>query len=102
MRSPNGRTPSFDLDSVYGAGPVGSPQLYDPSDRVKLKVESAVCRGRAPQPDGTAIIGDPRNDEHVVIAGLQAAFLLFHNRVVERLRAAEPTTGRRSSRRHDG
>ena len=27
----NGRTPSFDLDSVYGAGPVGSPQLYDPA-----------------------------------------------------------------------
>ena len=38
-RSLNGRTPSFDLDSVYGSGPVGSPQLYDPADRAKLKVE---------------------------------------------------------------
>src|SRR5262245_24455841 len=37
--------------------------------------------------DGTAIIGDPRNDEHVVIAGMQAAFLKFHNNVVDQLRA---------------
>ena len=29
-RSPNGRTPVFDLESVYGAGPVASPHLYDP------------------------------------------------------------------------
>src|SRR2546427_249154 len=31
--SPNARTPSLDLDSVYGAGPVASAQLYDPSDK---------------------------------------------------------------------
>jgi hypothetical protein len=91
-RSPNGRTPSFDLDSVYGAGPVGSPQLYDPSYRAKLKVESGGLFEDVPRmPDGTAIIADPRNDEHVVIAGLQAAFLLFHNRVVDRLRAGGMT-----------
>jgi hypothetical protein len=30
--SPNARTPSLDLDSVYGAGPVASPQLYDAFD----------------------------------------------------------------------
>ncbi len=28
-RSPNSRRPYFDLDSVYGDGPTGSPQLYD-------------------------------------------------------------------------
>ena len=32
--------------------------------------------------DGTAIIADPRNDENLMIAGLQAAFILFHNRAV--------------------
>ena len=42
--------------------------------------------------DGTAIIGDPRNDEHVVIAGMQAAFLKFHNNVVDRLRAGGTTS----------
>jgi Animal haem peroxidase len=41
--------------------------------------------------DGTAIIGDPRNDEHVVIAGMQAAFLKFHNNVVDQLRAGGTT-----------
>jgi Animal haem peroxidase len=83
----NGRTPSFDLDSVYGVGPVGSPQLYDPADRAKLKVESGGLFEDVPRlPDGTAIVADPRNDENVIISGLQAAFLRFHNNVVDRLR----------------
>jgi hypothetical protein len=33
-----------------------------------------------------AIIGDPRNDENLIISGLQAAFLLFHNRAVDLVR----------------
>src|SRR5437764_502517 len=35
----NGRTPACDLDSVYGGGPVASPQLYDSSDLAKLRIE---------------------------------------------------------------
>src|SRR4029453_9101965 len=38
-------------------------------------------------PDGTAIVADPRNDENVIVSGLQTAFLRFHNNVVDRLRA---------------
>jgi len=30
-----------------------------------------------------ALIGDPRNDENVIVAQLQSAFLRFHNRVAE-------------------
>jgi hypothetical protein len=91
-RTPNGRTPSFDLDSVYGGGPVASPQLYDPADRAKLKVESGGAFEDVPRmPDGTAIVADPRNDETVIISGLQAAFLLFHNHQVERLRPGGTT-----------
>src|SRR5262245_2288659 len=86
-RSPNGRTPSFDLDTVYGGGPTVSPQLYDPRDRAKFKVGSGGLFEDLPRDDsGTAIIGDPRNDENLMIAGLQVAFLLFHNRVVDLLR----------------
>lgn len=34
---------------------------------------------------------DPRNDEHVVLAGMHVAMLRFHNAVVDRVRAgAEP------------
>jgi hypothetical protein len=35
----------------------------------------------------TAIIAERRNDEHLIIAGLHAAFLLAHNRSVEFWRA---------------
>ena len=34
------------------------------------------------------MIGDPRNDEHLIIAGLQCAFIKFHNRQVDDVRAA--------------
>jgi hypothetical protein len=36
---------------------------------------------------GQAIIGDPRNDENIIVAQLHLAFLRFHNKVVEGLRA---------------
>jgi hypothetical protein len=86
--SPNARTPSLDLDSVYGGGPVGSPQLYDSADRDKLRCESGGLFEDLPRTgDGTAIIPDPRNDEHVVIAGMQCAFILFHNNAVDWARA---------------
>ena len=86
-RSPNTRTPALDLDSVYGGGPTADPQLYDPADRAKFKVEHGGLFEDLPRAsDGTAIIADPRNDENLMIAGLQAAFLLFHNRVVDKLR----------------
>jgi hypothetical protein len=87
-RAPNARTPALDLDSVYGGGPDGSPQLYDPRDRVKFRIENGGLFEDLPRTaEGTAIIADPRNDENVMIAGMQAAFLLFHNRVVDTLRA---------------
>lgn len=87
-RSPNTRTPTLDLDSVYGGGPQASLQLYDPADRAKFKVESGGLFEDLPRgPGGTAIIADPRNDENLMIAGLQVAMLKFHNRVVDALRA---------------
>ena len=85
--APNSRTPALDLDSVYGAGPVAQQELYDPSDHIKLKVESGgVFEDLPRRADGAAIIGDPRNDEHMIIAGLHCAFLLFHNRAVDYVR----------------
>jgi hypothetical protein len=86
--APNSRTPSFDLDSVYGGGPTLSPHLYDPSDPVKLKVENGGLFEDLPRTaDDTALIADPRNDENLVIAGLHAAFLLFHNPAVDEVRS---------------
>jgi Animal haem peroxidase len=39
--------------------------------------------------DGTAIIADPRNDENLMIAGLHAAFLLFHNKALDLIAEGE-------------
>jgi hypothetical protein len=90
LSTPNNRTPALDLDSVYGGGPLADPALYVPvpgrSGRqpTRLRIESGGLFEDLPRgADGTAIIADPRNDENLVIAGLQAAFILFHNRVVD-------------------
>jgi hypothetical protein len=85
--TPNLRTPAFDLDSVYGAGPTGSPNLYQ-ADRLRLRIESGGLFEDLPRnPNRSAIISDPRNDENLIIAGLQCAMILTHNRTVDDLRA---------------
>jgi Animal haem peroxidase len=86
--TPNARHPYFDLDSVYGDGPTGSPLLYDPADRTKFRLESAGRFDDLPRDgSGAAIIADPRNDENVIVAGLHIAFLRFHNHVVDIVRS---------------
>ncbi|CAN5152868.1 heme peroxidase family protein [soil metagenome] len=86
-KSKNDRTPALDLDSIYGGGPIASSHLYESADQTKLRVESGGMFEDLPRTiDNQAIIGDPRNDEHLIIAGLHAAFLLFHNRVVDHVR----------------
>jgi Animal haem peroxidase len=84
----NFRNSAFDLDSVYGSGFVSDQLLYNPADRVKLRIESGGRFEDLPRDDNaTAIIADPRNDENLVIAGLHCTFILFHNHMVDRVRA---------------
>jgi Animal haem peroxidase len=86
-RSRNTRTPILDLDSLYGNGPLASPQLYQADDRFKLRIEAGGQFEDLPrEAEGRAIIADPRNDENLIIAGLHAAFILFHNAVVDLVR----------------
>jgi Animal haem peroxidase len=85
--SPNSRSARFDLDSVYGAGPVLQPELYDAADPVKLLVESGGLFEDLPRrADGSAVIGDIRNDSNLIVSGLHAAFLKFHNHAVDEVR----------------
>lgn len=82
----NFRTPRANLESLYGAGPVGAPYLYDREDPAKLLLAPGgadVARG----PQGIALLGDPRNDVHLFVNQLQVAFARLHNRLVDRLRA---------------
>ncbi|MGZ9204685.1 MAG: peroxidase family protein [Nitrospira sp.] len=107
-RTTNFRTAEFDLDSVYGNGPTGSPELYDTSSRdIKFKVEEipgselvsrkGVKRFDLPRDANlNAIIGDSRNDENVILSQFHLAMLMFHNAVVDRLRA-EPANANRSA-----
>ena len=86
-RSPNSRTARFDLDSVYGGGPVAQSELYDADDPIKLRVESGGQFEDLPRrADHSAVIGDPRNDSNLMISGLHAAFLEFHNHAVDTVR----------------
>jgi hypothetical protein len=81
----NFRTPRANLEGVYGAGPVGSPYLYDNRDPVRLLLGpdgADVPRNQ----QGIALIGDPRNDVHLFMNQMQVGFIRLHNRLVDRLR----------------
>jgi hypothetical protein len=93
----NLRTPRLDLDSVYGAGPVVHPFLYDwreaepPGTRLLVGHNAVDATRDLPRnQQGRALIGDPRNDENLIVAQLHLLFIRFHNAVVDHLwRAGE-------------
>jgi hypothetical protein len=95
----NGRTARFDLDSMYGSGPSGSPTLYQ-ADGVHLKLGAALT-GSATDPHavdlprdpstGQALLGDGRNDENRIVGGMHTIFLRFHNLLADRVARAHPT-----------
>lgn len=88
----NFRTPSLELDNVYGAGPRASRHLYDINDPVKFLIDKLSDAPDA-QDDlprnrqATALLGDPRNDENIIVSQLHVAMLKFHNAVVDHVRA---------------
>ncbi len=84
----NERNANFDLDSIYGGGREATPFLYENDIKLAVGKEIKLGSGRFDLlrvPNNTAVIGDPRNDENLVISQLQAAFIAFHNRMVEEL-----------------
>jgi hypothetical protein len=104
----NFRTPALDLDSVYGSGPRDQPYLYQrntttASAQMLVGPAQAVPPG-APGggdaqvqaldgalydlprvadglPERTAVLGDKRNDENLIVAQLHRTMLHFHNAV---------------------
>lgn len=106
----NFRTPGYDLDSVYGRGPADQPYLYQRTDPDKLllgaRAEPPVLgdpeSGPRPEddlprnPEEVALIGDPRNDENIIVGQLHLVFLKLHNRLVDALRGGELDDARRA------
>ena len=77
------RSPRANLESLYGGGPIGTPFLYRREEPAKLLENN----GDVPRnQEGIALIGDPRNDTHVLVSQLQVAFICAHNRIVDCLR----------------
>ncbi len=111
----NMRSPALDLDSVYARGPGLDPFLYvfpstGPSTAIKFQTGTnrntgpggpssngtqggmvAQSNWDVPRISGTntAVIGDPRNDENLLVVQFHHAMLRFHNAVVDLLLAAE-------------
>lgn len=110
----NMRSPALDLDSVYGQGPAVDAFLYvfptaGPPTAVKLLIgtNQNVGVGGPGSGDGTgpmsvqlgsdlpraptthtALLGDPRNDENLIVSQFHHAMAKFHNKVVDGLVAA--------------
>ncbi|HEX8401977.1 MAG TPA: heme peroxidase family protein [Allosphingosinicella sp.] len=95
----NFRTSRYDLDSLYGEGPDDEPFMYD--QHPNRRGEFLIGKGRSPQEDDlprneqdTALTGDPRNDENIILAQLQLVFLKLHNSLLRRVKAEEGLTNR--------
>jgi nucleoid-associated protein YgaU len=113
----NLRTASLELDSLYGP-----PAPRDPANRNKLQIGTVTSLGGTSPPtqrppgkgddndlpreprspdirhDRAALIGDPRNDENLIVAQLHLAFLKAHNQLVAQGRTFEQA--RRLLRQH--
>lgn len=101
----NFRSPRFDLDSVYGRGPEDQPYLYDQTRKHAdgycgfFKLGTGVNTSMTEpdlqrNEDGIALIGDPRNDENVIVSQFQLAFCLVHNNILARLVASPGATAK--------
>jgi Animal haem peroxidase len=103
------RSPSLDLDSLYGAGPSDPESAKFYSDDRHLKMGKTLAEGGLPAMDGfdlprgmgntaakkrKAVIPDPRNDENLAVAQTHLAMIRFHNRVVDTLPSSVPAAQR--------
>jgi hypothetical protein len=106
------RSPSLDLDSLYGAGPGDPESARFYSDGVHLKMGKTDAIGPPPlqarddfdlprvggsgskAKQRKANIPDLRNDENLAVASTHLAMIRFHNRVVDSLPNSLPDTAK--------
>ena len=101
----NSRTPTLDLDCVYGAGPEASPFMYQAKGAfkgVKLVTAADLRSRRDPAKDHdlprngqeVALIGDFRNDENRIVSQLQLGMIKLHNAFVDQIHAEGDLEGK--------
>jgi len=87
------RSPRFDLDSVYGSGPADEPFQYDQTSggsKFLIEPNRSGIDDLPRNGQDVALIGDPRNDENIIVSQLQLVFMRFHNKVFDQV-SADPT-----------
>ena len=81
----NFRRAQLNLECLYGAGPQGSPYIYDWNDSAMFNLSSSGWD--LPRNDqGIAIIADSRNDSHLIVNQLQVSLKRAHNHAVKKIR----------------
>lgn len=98
-----GRSPSLDLDSLYGTTAGARPDLVDgaifhidqttplPPGRFLGHSDKALPHDLPRRgPGRKALIGDPRNDENLAVAQTHLMWLKFHNEVARQLARQTP------------
>ena len=103
----NAASPTLDLDTLYGGGPVDddSKRFYVDEQGPQMVTGRTAAADPYPAFDGwdlprgedgdprKAMIPDPRNDDNVAVAQTHAALIRFHNRVAEeQTTASDPFT----------
>jgi heme peroxidase len=95
--TPNYRTPSFDLDHIYGGGPAKAPFLYEGSPgEESFKIGASTPGGYLrdlPVEHGMVLIGDlqdARNLDNLILRQLHVVFLKFHNEAIRQLGSNPP------------
>lgn len=95
----NFRTPTFDLDSIYGKGTISNPIYYDQTQNrgrthfiidefdFSLNHQFFIVKDIQRKNHGynilVPIIPDFRNDENIAVSQLHLAVQLFHNRAID-------------------
>ena len=88
----NYRNPRLDLEILYGKGPEEFPELYVDGERLRLgmseekdKLDCDLWR----DPEGYAVVIDPRSDENLLIAQMHVLWARLHNYLLD-LMAEQP------------
>ena len=84
----NSRTFGLDLDCLYGPAIEPDAAYEIPKNDQQLKTELTASAPFVPElpreehPPHSALIGDRRNDENLIVSQLHLAFMLAHNKLV--------------------